>query len=325
MDWSERIISKIVSTKSAHHHDYEALLKDIIENWKGITNEEKFFPSYAKDFILTRFDINKIADEVLEIYKSEIMRKAFQGTIPILMYHKIPDNPIESPNKIFVTKRNFEKHLRFFKLRGLTPITFKDYIDFREGVVSTSNFPKRPIVLTFDDGYVDNLTNLLPLMSKFGYKGVIFLLGDPSITYNYWDADKGDHRDELMCTEQKKKFVEAGWEIGSHTLTHPHLTTLSSELVAKEIIESKKSLEVDLKTQVISFAFPYGDLDEAVKEISKKSGHIFSIATDSGGMNIEDDFHQVFRVNMFPDESFLQLYKKTSHWYRAYYAKKRAH
>jgi hypothetical protein len=55
----------------------------------------------------------------------------------------------------------------------------------------------------------------------------------------------------------------------------------------------------------------------------KDSGFTFGISTDTGGMTIEEDKYAIFRVNMFPEEDLLQLYKKTSPWYREYYKKKR--
>lgn len=312
----------ILPTKAEHKHDYAQISTDLsyflsqpqTNNGQQAINNEDF---------RQRFDINHIAGELLEIYKSEIMKKAHIKFIPILMYHKIPDVAIDSVNKIFVTKQTFEKHLKFFKFRGLTPITFKDYIDFREGKKNIKTFPQKPIILTFDDGYTDNYSNLLPLMEKYAYKGVIYFLGDFDVTHNFWDADKGDHRDEIMSKAQKKVFVEKGWEIGSHTLTHRHLTELTENEVFDEILTAKNNLEKELNTHIVSFAYPYGDLNEMVKEQVRKSGHLMGIATDSGGMTIEDDLFQVFRINIFPDESLFQLYKKTSAWYRNYYKKKR--
>lgn len=309
----------ILPTKAAHKHDYQWIAKQLAQ---FLLPDHSPQPITGKQ-IRERFDIEYIANELLEIYKSEIMKKGHTKFIPILMYHKIPDVPIDSPNKIFVTKEKFEKHLKFFKFRGLIPITFKDYIDFREGKRPIKDFPKKPIILTFDDGYTDNYTNLLPLMEKYDYKGVIYFLGDFDVTHNFWDADKGDHRDEIMNKAQKKIFVEKGWEIGSHTLTHRHLTEISENEIFSEISVAKNNLEKELNIRIISFAYPYGDLNERVKEQVRKSGHLMGIATDSGGMTIEDDLFQVFRTNIFPDESLFQLYKKTSAWYRSYYKKKR--
>lgn len=317
----------ILPTKAAHKHDYTKILEDLEFEIRNVSESKPFNleakTSNTQSILNARYDIENIADQILKIYQSESIKKVSPKFIPILMYHKIPDAPIDSPNKIFVTEKDFEKHLRFFKLRGLSPITFKDYWAFRRGERAMKDFPKKPIILTFDDGYVDNYTNLLPLMEKYGYKGVIYLLGDFEVTYNYWDADKGDHRDEIMTKAQKKVFVEKGWEIGSHTLTHRHLTQLSEKEAFDEIVKSKTNLEKELETQIISFAYPYGDVNEKVKELTKQSGHFLGIATDSGGMDIEEDLFQVFRINIFPNESLFQLYKKTSSWYRKYYKRKR--
>ena len=84
-------------------------------------------------------------------------------------------------------------------------------------------FRARPLILTFDDGYLDNYTNLLPLMQQYGYRGVLYLLGDFDVRYNQWDlaADPTEPRSEIMSPAQKQAFVAAGWEIGAHTLTTP--------------------------------------------------------------------------------------------------------
>ena len=152
-------------------------------------------------------------------------------------------------------------------------MTFKDYLSFRNCETSLTAFPKRPLILTFDDGYLDNYTNLLPMMKRYGFRGVIFLLGDPSIRYNFWDADSGEHRDELMNTEQKKEFVESGWEIGAHSMTHANLTTLDDEKAYYEIAQSKADLEKDMGTEIVSFAYPTGYCDERIKELVKRQGY----------------------------------------------------
>ena len=186
-------------------------------------------------------------------------------------------------------------------------------------------FPPRPIILTFDDGYLDNYTNLLPLMQQYGYRGVLYLLGDADIRYNQWDADFDplEPRSDIMDLAQKRAFVAAGWEIGAHTMSHPKLTTLLLAEATAEIQRSKTALETALQTEIVSFAYPYGDLNEAVKDAVREAGFALGVATDTGGLTIEDDRMRVFRVNMFPNESAGSLFKKTSPWYRKYYRWKR--
>jgi peptidoglycan/xylan/chitin deacetylase (PgdA/CDA1 family)/glycosyltransferase involved in cell wall biosynthesis len=271
------------------------------------------------------YDLARVAARVLGVYESARMALAVPGFIPVLMYHKIPDQPPATKHQIFVTKENFAKHLAYFKSRSLTPITFQDYQDFASGRRRLADFPRRPLILTFDDGYTDNYTNLLPLMQQYGYRGVLYLLGDFEVRYNQWDlaTDPTEPRADIMSEAQKQAFVAAGWEIGAHTLTHPHLAGLPAAEAAHEIAHSKVELERRLGISVLSFAYPYGNLSPETKALVQQAGFRYAVATDSGGMHLEDDRMQIFRINMFPHESASSLFKKTSAWYRRYYRWKR--
>ncbi|WP_460503564.1 polysaccharide deacetylase family protein [Hymenobacter agri] len=275
--------------------------------------------------VRAHYDLTTVAARVLETYQAARMQKAGIGYVPVLMYHKIPDAPPATKHQIYVTRENFEKHLAYFRKRGLTAITFADYLAFARGERPLSEFPARPVILTFDDGYTDNYTNLLPLMQQYGYRGVIYLLGDFDLRYNRWDVDLDptEPRSDIMSPEQKRAFVAAGWEIGAHTMRHPHLPQLPLPEAAAEIAQSKAALETALQTEIVSFAYPYGDLNEDVKTVVRAAGFALGVATDTGGLTIEDDRMQVFRVNMFPNESASSLFKKTSPWYRRYYRWKR--
>ncbi|UOQ97213.1 polysaccharide deacetylase family protein [Hymenobacter sp. 5317J-9] len=275
--------------------------------------------------VRAHYDLRTVAARVLETYQAARMQKAVPAFIPVLMYHKIPDAPLATKHQIYVTKDNFARHLAYFKSRKLTPITFADYLKFAAGERPLSEFPARPIILTFDDGYTDNYTNLLPLMQQYGYRGVLYLLGDFDVRHNQWDlaADPTEPRSDIMDRGQKQAFVAAGWEIGAHTMSHPRLTTLPLPEAAQELVRSKAALEEALQTKIVSFAYPYGDLNEPVKEAVRAAGFALGVATDTGGLTIEDDRMQVFRINMFPNESTSSLFKKTSAWYRKYYRWKR--
>ena len=301
--------------------DFAALLADA----RAFLQSPRPVSAALQQQVRAHYDLTMVAARVLETYQAARMQKAGVGYIPVLMYHKIPDVPLATKHQIYVTKDNFEKHLACFKQRKLTPITFADYLGYASGELSLAAFPARPIILTFDDGYLDNYTNLLPLMQRYGYRGVLYLLGDFEIRYNKWDADfdPDEPRSEIMDLAQKRAFVAAGWEIGAHTQSHPRLSALPLSEAATEIRRSKAALETALQTEIVSFAYPYGDLNEAVKNAVREAGFGLGIATDTGGLTIEDDRMQVFRVNMFPNESTSSLFKKTSPWYRRYYRWKR--
>jgi peptidoglycan/xylan/chitin deacetylase (PgdA/CDA1 family)/glycosyltransferase involved in cell wall biosynthesis len=312
-------ISAQVGTSS--HVDYPALLAQV----RAFLAAPTAVPAALQQRVRTEFSLARISAEVLTVYRSAIMKKRLPGFLPVLMYHKIPTEPLQTKHRIFVTKDRFEEHLRFFRQQQFTPITFLDYLAFANGERPLADFPARPLILTFDDGYLDNYTNLLPLMQQYGYRGVLYLLGDPAIRYNYWDVDTDptEPRSDIMDEAQKRAFVAAGWEIGAHTMRHARLPELPAAEAAQEIRESKTALELVLATRIVSFAYPYGALTPENKAQVQAAGFAFGVATDTGGLHLEDDRMQVFRVNMFPEETTATLRKKTSFWYRAYYRWKR--
>ena len=311
----------ISARQSPSEVDFATLLADA----QRFLRQPQPVPAALQQQVRAHYSLATVAARVLEVYQAARMQKAVPGFIPVLMYHKIPDAPLATKHQIYVTKENFEKHLAYFNQQKLTPITFADYLKYASGELPLRDFPRRPIILTFDDGYLDNYTNLLPLMQQYGYRGVLYLLGDADIRYNQWDADSDpeEPRSEIMDLAQKRAFVAAGWEIGAHTVSHPRLTALPLPEAAAEIQRSKTELEAALQTKIVSFAYPYGDVSEAVKAAVRTAGFALGVATDTGGLTIEDDRMQVFRVNMFPTESTSSLFKKTSSWYRKYYRWKR--
>lgn len=308
----------ILPTSVRMEPDFELLRTHV----RSVLTATAAMPSLRSN-IVREYDVETVSSDVMCVYESARMKRRYLKHIPVLMYHKVPVEPFQTEHRVYITRDDFRKHLEYFRRKGFTTFTFRDYDNFAGGRRDMRDFPRRPIILTFDDGYRDNFVNLLPMMKEFGFKGVLFLLGDASADYNFWDADRGDHYDSLMSPDEKKAFVAAGWEIGAHSMTHPDLTSQDFGQARWEIEESKRRLEGDLGTEVISFAYPGGKVDERVKRLTKQAGFTFGVSTDTGGLHIEDDRFQVFRVNMFPHDKGFTLWKKSSAWYRKYYRWKR--
>lgn len=311
----------ILARQGAEAVDWQLVLREARAFWQAPAR----VPAALQQRVRADYDLAAIAARVLAVYESARMKKAVPSFIPVLMYHKIPDAPLASKHQIFVTRADFAKHLAYFKAHDFTPITFRDYQEFASGRRPLTAFPRRPIILTFDDGYTDNYTNLLPLMQQYGYRGLLYLLGDFDIRYNQWDlaTDPTEPRADIMDRAQKQAFVAAGWEIGAHTMSHAKLPELPTAAALAEMQRSKVALETALNTEIISFAYPYGALSEEVKALAQQAGFTYAVATDTGGLHLEDDRMQIFRINMFPHETPGSLFKKTATWYRKYYRWKR--
>jgi len=188
----------------------------------------------------------------------------FEGPVPILMYHPIeepvPGNPYPD---LFLTKEDFADQIRWLDRSGYVAVTLEEVLDgwFEEG-----SLPPKPIVLSFDDGYVSQYENAFSLMEKRGWPGVLNLKAGETDIYD----------------RQVREMVLAGWEIASHTVTHPDLTTVSGDQLEQELVRSRRILQRKFNTPVTNFCYPAGRYDDRVIAAVKKAGYRSATSTESG-------------------------------------------
>lgn len=202
-------------------------------------------------------------------------------SMPILMYHHIRD--FNDPNdqigiNLSVSPQKFADQLDLIKSKGYTTITFSN--------LETGNIPTKPIVLTFDDGYKNFYQNAYPELKKRGMVGTVFVI----------TQDIG--KDQYMDEKEIKEINANGIEIGSHTLSHPDLSKLSSDRAEKEISNSKKTLESLTDNQIISFCYPSGKFSEETTQILKNASYKYAVTTKSKLTTFENLFElNRYRVN----------------------------
>lgn len=302
----------------------ESNFGDINFENKNIFHWDKLIEDIEKGFLLSKsellalreniqseFDLNIIIEKIENIYaRNYVLTKKYE--IPVIMYHRvIRDKSEGGVHGIYVTESQFEKHLKYLKQKGFETITFKDLLNNK--YKDRFNRGKKQIILTFDDGYTDNYNYAFPLLKKYGFKCVIYLLSH--LNYNKWDVEvkeNPEHKFDLMDMSMIKEMEEYGIEFGGHTKTHPKLATLPIEIAQEEILTSKKVLEEKLGHALISFAYPYGNLNEDVKKIVKNSGYNFAVATDSGDISFSEDLFQIRRIGIFSTNNFFTFKRKVS-------------
>jgi peptidoglycan/xylan/chitin deacetylase (PgdA/CDA1 family) len=263
-----------------------------------------------------RYDATSVAREIAGVYERAVARTRSPRSIPVLMYHRVADKPIlNSSHGIWVTAEQFAYQLDSLRGRGFETITFCDYFRFMKG---EAPLPRRPIILTFDDGYEDNYTIALPLLQKYDCRAVIFAVSDTHRRTNFWDT--GEPESALLTPQQILELHRSGNEIGSHTITHPRLPQLPAEEIRRELRESKHSLEQILGTEIISFAYPYGALDPTIKPLVEEAGYRFAVAADTGPFAFYDDFFEIRRTQVFPWTSKIGFWKKSLPLYYRYKA-----
>ena len=293
------------------HLDFSKL-KDDVEAAVKLTSDEL---ADLKDIIKHEFDMERIVNTVEQLYsRTYVEYKRYE--MPIIMYHRVVDSPDEvGVHGTYVTKELFKKHMQVLKDNGYRTVTFKE---LAEDHLLTKRFDKgnKFVVLTFDDGYEDNYRVMFPILKEFGAKAVIFLLSESK--YNEWDVNNPhnpEKRFDLMSEEQVKEMAAYGVEFGAHTKTHPYLSSLPIEEAREQIVQCKQKLEQTYGQQFITFAYPYGDLNDEVKSEVRKAGFTFAVSTDSGEINVDSDLFQIRRIGIFPRNSMLTFRRKISGYY----------
>lgn len=224
--------------------------------------------------------------------------------IPILMYHSISDDK----NHLSVSIKSFSAQMRLMFFLGYKTITFSEIHKFRK--------LKKKFIVTFDDGYKDNLTNALPILNKYNFKSISFVVVDLIGKFNKWDQNrKGYKKKKLMCVNDLKLWIKNKQKIGSHSLSHSNLQKSNLNKKIKEIELSKKKIQKILNTEIDSFSFPYGRYDRKTLEIAKKN-YKFCVTTSRSRFN--NIFHNRFlmpRVHINPNTNLFKFILKMFTFY----------
>ncbi len=188
----------------------------------------------------------------------------FSGTyVPILMYHRIEETSDTSTNaKYYTSPKKFRQQMRALYLAGYTAVTLQQVWDYwhDEGAL-----PAKPIVLTFDDGTSGQAENTLPVLEKYGWPGVISVVV-PNVT------DAGGTLS--ISPDQIRRLLDAGWELDSHSMTHPMLNTVSADRLAYELGESRRRLQEQFGVPCNFFCYPGGEHNATVMAAAEAAGYL---------------------------------------------------
>lgn len=216
--------------------------------------------------------------------------------IKVLMYHRIvTDRALSDRHWFCVHVNDFERQLGLLDRWGFSAITFEDYRLYRRGEL---DLPRRSVILTFDDGYLDTYEVAFPVMKKFRMKGVVFALGERRIRTNVWDEHIGLPSAPLMEGHHLVELHMEGFEIGAHTMTHADLMSLTEDAVWKEVTRSRMLLEILLNDRVLTFSYPFGSTDGRIKSIVANAGYDFACAGEAGPAVFGADPLEIKRIKI---------------------------
>jgi peptidoglycan/xylan/chitin deacetylase (PgdA/CDA1 family) len=205
-----------------------------------------------------------------------------EGAIPkcALMFHGISEPRTREEAAYSIAPRRFHGLMRWFRTMGYNTLKVADWL--------SDSIPAKRVLLTFDDGCDDLSTELLPIVVEHHYTPIVFLVADLIGGTNLWDQAKGLRARQLLTLEQIREMQRYGMEFGSHSATHPLLTKLSDNQLRSEVADSKHRLEDLLGVEVLSFAYPYGAVDERVRVAVAEAGYQLAFTAEPG-TNLEND------------------------------------
>jgi len=237
------------------------------------SKEKKLVPKSSNLSVYDSLEIDE------KIYKSLPIFEIYNNKIPILMYHSIS---YEKGNSLRVSKENFRLQMKYLKDNNYTPITVDELYNYMQtGKIA----PKKPIVITFDDGYKDNYTNAYPILKEFKFKATIFVITntiDKDINY--------------LTSNEIKSMDSNNIRIESHTVAHEHLDEISYKDDLITMKASKEKLEKILNRKIYYIEYPYGGYNDNVIKAAKESSYKLAFSTKFGLIDKNDNIYSLGRI-----------------------------
>lgn len=190
-------------------------------------------------------------------------------TVPILMYHSIAPTWPETFGRWTVAPALFSSHLDALAAANYTPLTLSAAVG---AVRAGRSLPPRTVILTFDDGFADFLSNALPLLEEHGFPATLFVTTGYLGGTSRWLESTAAGWIPMMSLDQLGALGDRGVEVGAHSRSHAMLDLLRESQLAAEIHEPRDLLREASGQEVTSFAYPHGYSSRAVRRSVADAG-----------------------------------------------------
>lgn len=228
---------------------------------------------------------------------------------PILEYHQVTDEVLDPVYEVYnVPPAEFAAQLDYLQAEGYTTITLQDFMRVVHG---KGTLPEKPIILTFDDGYKDNYTEMLPILEAHGMTAVVYVITNELGKAGY------------MTVDELKDMQRRGLEIGSHTSDHLPLTSQNKITQRRQIHESKIFLEWSGLQTIYSLSYPNGAFNSELEELLREENYLTAVTGEAGLNTIKTNPYELYRVHIRKPRFGLTEFKFRL-WKAKFFAKLRA-
>lgn len=196
------------------------------------------------------------------------------------MYHKV-GLPVHTRGDRFlnVSSADFQRQIRFMLQLGYQARSFSEIIDAQ---TRKKSLPRRTFGVTFDDGYACVGEFAAPILRDFKVAATVFVVPRGIGRTNEWDIETGYPILPLMDWKKLDELRATGWEIGGHTMTHPHLDALNDEAALRDIVDGKREIEAHIGQEIHTFCYPFGHFNSRTPELALRAGFTGACTTRAG-------------------------------------------
>lgn len=195
---------------------------------------------------------------------------------PVLVYHKVEVGWELGVN--IVSPRAFRAQMEWLASEGYAGITLRDAVR----AACRGEAFGRVVVLTFDDGYAGIARHAVPVLQGLGFRATVFVPSGYVGRVNTWDTALLGRRYRHLDCGELRALARAGFEIGSHSATHPDLRRIDAARLADETAGSRSALESMTASDVTSFSYPFGRCDARVRDAVRRAGYAVACGDGSG-------------------------------------------
>jgi peptidoglycan/xylan/chitin deacetylase (PgdA/CDA1 family) len=205
--------------------------------------------------------------------------------VPILLYHHIGVHQGESP--YYISPFEFEQQMVLLREWGYQTISVELLV---RAIKEGAELPPKPIILTFDDGSETVFNNALPILQKYNFTGTAY------IVFNYVGISA------YMNADQIRGLSAAGWEIGSHSISHVDLTVRADRQM-DEIVDSRAKLQTLLGVPILTFAYPFGAYDKDSLHYVHFAGYIAAVGLANETLQSNKNLFYLYRMTVHANQN----------------------
>jgi peptidoglycan/xylan/chitin deacetylase (PgdA/CDA1 family) len=224
--------------------------------------------------------------------------------VPILLYHSLTAEASAGYRSYALDPARFRDHIAFLAGAGFTTLTVRELARaYRD---PAANWPERPVVLTFDDGFEEMTSVALPVLANVGFRASFYVVSGSIGGTSGWLSHGEDAR-RLMDWPAIRDLAAAGHEIGAHGHSHRQLDVLPIEEAAADIGRSRAELERGLDGAVTTFAYPHGYSSPELRQSVRDAGFSAACSARHAVSHPDDDPYRLARVLIRHDTTVEQL------------------